>query len=334
MSEDDKSSDMIDLRFDGKLADDNQMDFYEAARVQYAAARLSVKLDRFRRYGSFPKKVTAVSNTGIDLSPFGKGSFHIRFHTPETRFSSEWHLQLPLSAMWAYVVERVFKPASLEEIRSGLFWEDELLNLFDSDIGQRENPASRTLGAINRAIDSGSEIDDDALNLAARLSAEAARRSYLNDIRAELSIISPENDAQLITMAAPLLKELGLPLRRSASVASISIASSHRSPIPILGLDKVMAANVELTKTDADLTLLRIDIVSYDKESGWGKFRNTEFEGKSPFYVPADRKSDLQASILSNMNKNEVLVTVAYTRSLAGIKKGLVLFALPEDTYY
>ncbi len=333
MPDDEASPDMIDLRFEGKLADQNQMDFYEAARVQYAAARLSVKLDRFRRYGSFPKKVTSVSNTGIDLSPFGKGSFHIRFNTPETRYSPEWYLRLPLATMWAYVVERVFKPASPEEMRSGLWWEDELLDHFDNDISGRENPASQTLFAINSAIASGVSIDDDARQLAERLTAEALRREYLTGLSSQLSVISPEQDAQLITMAAPLLKELGLPLRRSASIASITIAANGTTPFPILGLNKTMAANVELTRTDSELTVLRIDLVSYDKESGWGKFRNIEFDGKAPFYVPADRKADLQAAVLRNMNKSEVLATVAYTRSLAGVKKGIVLFELLDEPF-
>jgi hypothetical protein len=57
--------DQLLFHFQGGLADQNRMDFYEAARFQYAAARLSVKLDQFRRTGRFSKRVTESSRTNI-----------------------------------------------------------------------------------------------------------------------------------------------------------------------------------------------------------------------------------------------------------------------------
>jgi len=48
----------IAFTFDGKIASQHRMDFYEAARFQYSASRLLVKLDYFRKNGEFPKKIT------------------------------------------------------------------------------------------------------------------------------------------------------------------------------------------------------------------------------------------------------------------------------------
>lgn len=334
MDESDEPNDGIDLRFTGKLADANRMDFYEAARLQYATARLAVKLDRFRRYGKFPKKVTTASNTGIDLTPFDKGSFHIRFDAPINESSDNWFINVPLSALWAYVIERVFKPADDADIRRGLFWEDDLLDSYDSSIREAEDPARRTLNLVGNASASGRPLDEEAVQLANRLYSEAERRAYLTSISHLLAPISAEQDAKLVTMAAPLLKDFSLPFRRSAAYASLSIYGPGVPRRPILNIDKAMAAEVELSNIDQNVVPLRINIVQYDKESGWGKFRNPEFEGKSPFSVAADRKNDLQAAILRNMNKDEVLATVSYVRSLAGINKRLILFDLPEDQYY
>lgn len=67
----------IDFRFQGGLSDGHEMDFYEAGRFQYGAARLMVKLDQFRRTGRFYSRVTIDNNTSIRLRNQEDGSFII-----------------------------------------------------------------------------------------------------------------------------------------------------------------------------------------------------------------------------------------------------------------
>src|SRR4051794_4674083 len=103
--------DIIEFAFDGKLASESRMDFYEISRFQYAASRLAVKLDHFRRRGTFPKKVTRQANFGIDVRPYEPGSFLIEVVAPAAAIVGPLLIELPLTSLWTYVVERVFKPA-------------------------------------------------------------------------------------------------------------------------------------------------------------------------------------------------------------------------------
>ena len=123
--------------FDGQLADHHKMDFYESARFQYAAARLSVKLDQFRRKGSFSAKVTAKNNTSVEVKPFERGSFGIEIIGPVLAIAAPIFLEVPLTALWTYVVERVFKPAGDDTIRNVLDGNARLLKLASAQ-GERD----------------------------------------------------------------------------------------------------------------------------------------------------------------------------------------------------
>lgn len=324
-------SEDLDFHFTGKLADDQRMDFYESARFQYAAARLSVKLDRFRRYGKFPEKVTRKNNTGIDLRTFKDGSFIIRLLSPVLSESERPFLNLSLPSLWAYVVERVFKPAQAEEIRNVLSTQSNLLDIFESRIASGDDPTQQTLALLDQQR-SSAPLSPETNELLERLRAESQRRRFLTETREQFSKISKEQDANLVTMAAPLLKEFAIPLRRSASHATVSIGGETK--LSILTVNAVTASEVELVSVDPHVTILRINIVQYDKETGWGRFRNVEFQGRAPFSISADRKDGLQQAVLRNMNKEEVLVQAHFVRSVAGINKRLIILDFPEDRYY
>lgn len=325
-------SDEIDFRFTGKLADENRMDFYESARFQYAAARLSVKLDRFRRYGKFPDKVTRKGNTGIDLKTFKDGSFIIQLSSASLQTSIDRpFLDLSLPALWTYVVERIFKPAQTEDIRRLLTAEPHLLAEYDSAIANNDDPSRLTLELLENQLFL-SDLAPSTAELLQRLKAESQRRQYLARTSDQFSRISKEQDAFLVTMAAPLLRELSVPLRRSASHAIVSIRERDASQ-PILAVDAISASEVELVRVDPEIQTVRINIVQYDKETGWGKFRNAEFDGRAPFSISADKKDSLQSAVLQNMNKPEVLVQAHYVRSIAGINKRLIILDFPYDRH-
>lgn len=320
------------FHFSGKLADENKMDFYESARFQYAAARLSVKLDRYRRYGNFPSKVTRASNTGIDLAVFKKGSFDIEILAPLLTTVGPMFIEVPLSALWTYVVERVFKPADSDNIREALRTQDRLIDAFESSIAGSETTAQQTLALLEQQIAQGQLLTEDNKNLRERLVAEVERRAYLQGMRDQLARISPEDDAQLVTMAAPLLKEVSVPLRRSATLATLHVggATGKRT---ILAADRAMASSVELSKIDPNISTIRINLIQYNKENGWGKFRNREFNGLASFSISADRKENLQPLILKYMGEPEVMVSAYFVRSLSGVNQRLIIVGIAPEQY-
>ena len=124
----------ISFIFDGQLAAQHRMDFYEVSRFQYAASRLAVKLDRFRKTGSFPRRVTWENKTEIDLDPHRPGSFALDVIAPALASGTQVFLEVPLTALWTYVIERVFKPAQDSDIRSALETQRDLIGVFDRQI--------------------------------------------------------------------------------------------------------------------------------------------------------------------------------------------------------
>src|SRR4051794_4684349 len=98
------------FEFEGALAEHHQLNFYEASRFQYAAARLLVKLSQFRNSGRFRQKITDQSNVGITLRAQAEGSFRINVDAPDAGpnvpTEQNTFLDVPLANLLAYVSER------------------------------------------------------------------------------------------------------------------------------------------------------------------------------------------------------------------------------------
>lgn len=324
--------DRIRFVFEGKLADQHRMDFYESARFQYAAARLSVKLDQYRRTGRFTSKITYKNNTSIQLRPFEEGSFGIEVLAAMLPLvpGAAFFIEVPLSTLWTYVVERIFKPADEDNVRQALKNNNRMLDVFEAQIEQNGNAFGQVTAMLQDQIERTGDLRENERNLYERLLAEGQRRAYLEGRADQLANISAEDDAKLVTMAAPLLREFSVPLRSSAQSASLSV-SAGGDVKTILNVDRQMAEDVELAIVDDEIVPLRIDIIQYNKENGWGKFRSGDFDGVTSFSIPADRKERLQELVLDAMNGTDTFVQAYYVRSMAGVPQRLLLVNIIID---
>jgi hypothetical protein len=97
----------LSFHFEGALADERRMNFYESARFQYAAARLMVKLAQFRRRGSFSQKITSTSNVGIQLVTQTDGSFNINVEVPDQGPGDGEFVKISVGDLIAYLSERI-----------------------------------------------------------------------------------------------------------------------------------------------------------------------------------------------------------------------------------
>lgn len=319
--------DQLRFHFHGGLADLNRMDFYEAARFQYAAARLTVKLDQFRRTGRFPKRVTEASRTNIDLFPYEKGSFDLRIEANEPE-RERMHVDVPLTALWTYILERVFQPADTTAALD-LIESDALRSEFFELVENQIFDATEAIDLLRSRIGTDQGLAPQESKLLERLISEVERRAYLKSHRDLLAQISPEEDAALVTMATPLLSEIAVPLRRSAKLITISAIDrfgEHR----VLSADSHMANSIDLIEIDKNVTSLDLNIVQYNKESGWGKFRNDYWDGIPSFSVPADRKDDLKFDLVSAMRQDLVNVDAYIVRSKSGEPMRLIIVRLNE----
>lgn len=314
----------LEFIFDGQLAAQNQMDFYEAARFQYAAARLLVKLDNFRRKGDFPKKITYKNTPDIHVLPSRPGSFGIEIFAPLAAMAGPLLVEAPLSAMLSYVIDRVFRSADDDNIRDALSVQRDLIQAFDNDIAGRDRIIDRTLDLLERKIDRDEALADQVIALQERVIADQQRRLELAQFRDQLRRISDDQEADLITMSAPLLKEMNVPLRRSARKVTIkSVKNGERRNI--LSADKAMADAVDLAIVDRFVTTIDINVVQFNKQSGWGKFENENWDGLSSFSVPGDVLEYIRETVVNAMNRDLVEVDCFFVRSPSGQQQRIIV---------
>lgn len=314
----------ISFTFDGKLAAQNRMDFYEVARFQYSASRLLVKLDKFRNDGKFPKKITYRNESTIIIKPPRIGSYGLDIMAPVFTTVGPMLIEAPISALLSYVVDRIFRSADDDTIREALATQRGMAEAFDRAIAGRDNTIDRTLDLIQERLEHEDELNATVRQLHERIIADQDRRLQLAEYRGALRRIDQDQEAELVTMAAPLLKEMNVPLRRSSSKLNIQTTLDGRR-FHIISADKSMADAVDLAILDRFTTRIDVNIVQFNKQSGWGKFENPEWEGLPTFSVPGDLLDDIKETVVNSMNVDLVTVECFFVRSPAGIPQRIII---------
>lgn len=323
----------IDFTFAGALADRHALDFYEAGRFQYGAARLMVKLDQFRQSGRFSSRVTYDNNTRILLRTQQDGSFIISTIVPALIAARDAFVQAPISLMWSYVVDRVVKPASSDNLRDALQTQRSLIETYNNDIADRAEQNRRTYDLLEDRIARGDRLTDENRELYERLLAEGQRRAYLEGYADVVRRITPDQEARLTSMASPLLKDMGIALRSSATTLKIS-ANDNLDRRQVAFLNRRMANEIDTSRIDDQTSLILVAIIQYNTETGWGKLRTREHQGLLSFNVPSDRKGRLQADLLDAMdrrgNRFDTYIECQFVRSLQGILQRAIVLSVRD----
>jgi hypothetical protein len=317
----------IDFTFDGQLSAEHRMDFYEAGRFQYGAARLLVKLDQFRRTGRFTERITYENNTRITLVPHDEGSFLVAVLAPLANDIVEAFVSAPISLMWSYVVDRIIKPTSDTDLQRSLAANRELVQVFRDEIAESSERNRRTLDLLEDRIARGDQLQGDISELHDRLLAEVERRAYLEGEADVLRRITPEQDARLVSMSAPLLRDMGVALRNSATKLEVSSGQGGERR-RLMYLNRRLASEIETTRIDEESTTILVKIVQYNTETGWGKLRIGGEAGLLSYNVPSDLKGRLQAQLLAAMNERETYVECVFVRSTRGIRQRAIVLSI------
>jgi hypothetical protein len=226
------------------------MDFYEAARFQYASARLLLKLAQFRESGTFSSRITTPSNNDIRIEPQREGSFVFDI-LPLAAIVAPLLIDVPLSAMLSYVIDRIFKPADDEVMKTALENDAKAIDILGKAAEKNADATLEIMKHLETQQELLSKKDDERALLYERLKAESNRRHFLEGQRAAFEKIEPRQEAKLMTMAAPLLKEIGVPLRRSASHAKIERGHTKKD-IAIAQIDWQMTKDIDLAIVDKE----------------------------------------------------------------------------------
>ena len=314
-------SEKIAFEFDGGLADHHQLNFYEAARFQYAAARLLVKLAQFRNTGRFRQKITDLSNVGIVLEAQKEGSFRINTEAPDPSAQSGLEsqnvfLNMTISDLLAYVVERIIAKtddADLTSLFNAIPEINEKFGTLKSDDSKKLESLVRTLTIDKQLLQA---VFPEASELVQRRISELARQDRLAAASAQVARIDAPREQKLISMAAPLISEMATALRRSADTLKIK-SGAETSKSNVLFLNQSMAQDILASKVDEQITPILGNIIQYNKETGWGKVRLGISSQPLSFSVPSDQKAALQDTLLTQMGKEQVYLQVYIIRDKA-----------------
>lgn len=323
----------IEFAFKGKLADNHTLDFYEAGRFQYGASRLMVKLDQFRRTGRFPSRITYDNNTRILLESQDDGSFLISTIIPFLQAGGDAFLSTSLSSLWSYVADRVISKSDTASIQKALENQAQLTEVFNNQIAAQTNQNQQTLDMLQERIAAGDQLTAQTFGLYERLLAERERSARLEEHAALLNAITPDQDARLVAMATPLLKDMGVTLRNSAQTLTV-YSNDNEERRPIIFLNKKMADEIDTSRVDDQSTLILVRIIQYNIETGWGKLRTVEAEGLLSFNVPSDKKAAVQSELIDAMNRAgndlDTYVEALFVRTNSGLLKRMIVVAIHD----
>ena|GEM_PF-1187554 len=329
-------SEKLVFRLEGRLANEHTLNFYEAARFQYAAARLIVKLEQFIEGGKFSRKITSKQNRNIKLVPYETGSFEFSILLPAMMAAQEVFINVAIPEIMSYVFERVVGGISASR-------DDKVLDVVRAE---QENTAA-SIAATREALeiiksDRGGFGDSQRIIEGAHLRelqriqhAEMERERQLSEKADELSKIEPKQEASLIGMATPLVSEMGVVLRESADSLDIVSESADGKESNILYLNPEMAKNIERERVDGEITPILVNIVQYNKETGWGKLRLKEVDGVLGFNIPSDVRPLIHLRVLAAMRVNEIYVQAYFVRDAAKEVVRLIvvgILELPDST--
>lgn len=323
---------ILNFHFEGALADSHRMNFYEASRFQYAAARLLVKLAQFRHEGKFVKNITQRSNFSIKLVSLSDGSFNINIESPTQATDDESFLKISLADLIAYVSERVIEKideSTLSNVPKAVKTVSSFKDLADSSI---DSPID---GLVNNFFEDSTTIDNIPKylqDIVKRRAAEIYREQRLDNKQGVISRIDSVRSQKLIAMSAPLISEMAIALRESANTLEVT-ATTNGQVRPVLFLDRKMAEEIETSLVDKDITAILGDITQFNKDNGWGKLKIENGSKFVSFSIPYDLLPSIKKILIDNMKKDLVYLQTYFVRDRSNeLTRLIVVGILPTPT--
>ena len=332
----------IKFQFTGGMTDNHEMNFYEAGRFQYAAARFIYTLEHFRQSGRIKERISFNINADIRVRAPQQGSFiqEVILHSapiiaePALRCSFEalyafaWNLILPRSnandvaiALSKQETEREKQRTIQEKERTA---QTKVLgNIASEAIAAMAKVSSeaiattpQTLKILEHSVLNGLTLNTNGYNLdtneLTQYRDEAAdqlnREIIISQNQEHFNSITPETERRLASQLRNPVKDIVLPLKKSA--VNLNISQGNKEDFRIASINSESARSISEVNESDSTTRIYCLIKSYDVETGYGKFR----EGIKliAFRVPTSSKNTLKPKILQAMNQQKEVWVVAY----------------------
>ena len=286
---------------------------------------------QFQHYGRFNKRITDKTNTDALLATHQDGSFDISILVPFAMAAAETFVTVPVGSLMSYVFERVLGKTNNSEVVDALNAQATIAEQFGRISDNDTATMQQALNIIERQQRDLTDAHDENTKQLERRIAELERERLLGADEDQIKRIDGARQEKLLAMAAPLVGEMATALRRSADTLEIFDETHDGQSRRFLYLDREMAEDVIVSKVDDQITAIRVDIVQYNKETGWGKLRLATSRDLITFNVPTDVKERLRAKIMQEMNKTQTYVQVYYVRDRAKEPKRMILVGIIDE---
>lgn len=355
----DKPEDQYRFRFDGGLATNGEMNFYELSRSQYAAARLLYTLARYQETGRVVARLDERTIADIRVRAPGRGSYYYHAFVFVAAEASKIAVGIPLKALFTMVWDRVLSSASdyinlkaegtleLKRIEQraarGLSKEDTKRMEILREIQHDKEVTKREIVELARDLMSVNELRPDApperiqsfKAIADDLELEIRRENLMKPHAQALAAISDDDKRKLFSKSRPLIAEIGLPLRsQSADIFDMAVGRKHE----VIGtMDAEKVAEIAETEQDEVMDQLMGQVIQYNRETGWGRFKLGEDESAAneygrdiSFRVLKPMQINMNSTIIDAMKEEAVVGEFMVTRDKEGKPKSLLLISLSE----
>lgn len=317
-------ADIVEIRYDGGIATEGQLHFYEYSRASYGFARLLSTAEHYRRTGHVAQKIRRKNYVELIIVAPKEGSFVTEVIVPAVAEAVPKLAGVSIKALISYIFqllsprekktdETVIELAKIrlaeEKERTAQSAEEtKRVNALKEIVKTQQATTKQALDLVGYAVKTSNRAvarlhEDRAVyhDMQRELRAELEREREIKKVEDSLKVLDPKSVARLTSRVRPMVTEMGLPLRKSAKVFTIGAANENK---PLAYFDEARVAAVESKTVEEESVTITARIKSYDRDAGVGKLVSEEFTRKLNFIVPPDRRTDLQAKILQAMSEH------------------------------
>jgi hypothetical protein len=341
----------VSLVYNGRLASTGQLHLYEFSRAVYGFSRLVQTIEHYRRQGRVAQRITGEANTDVIVSTPQKGSFIFDALVLVSGQVIPALKDIPFDVLLSFVMD-LMKGSSkdsdetivrLAEIRlaeerertSQSGEETKRIEAIERIVQSQSATLQQSLDIVNWAIRSPnaaigrSEIQtQDLMQLRSQLESDVARNERLASYEDKLTAISPGDIAKLTSKARPMMKEIGLPLRKSAEVVSFRYDDV---PTPFVQFDRGDIEFLDSRMIDENDSSYTGSFKSYDRENGMGKFRELPIGKIHNFIVPASSRTFLHDKISEALKSSKSIFVGKAVRDQSKVMTSLIIHDIYVD---
>ncbi|HEX3666157.1 MAG TPA: hypothetical protein VHU23_13110 [Rhizomicrobium sp.] len=341
------AEEVVKITFEGGLAAEGRLEFYEYSRSQYATARFIATVEHFRRSGKVADKIVGQSYINMTVEAPQRGSFlyDVAVQVSATVASGGvvgflayiWHQLAPRREKVDTLLIKLAEFRLFEERQRTLQSQErtkQLALLHDIAAGERASP-QQAIDLLQWSVDAPNiqfqELEmsvDERVEALLELIAERDREGEIKKAEKTLVGFDESSINKLTSRLRPMVSEIALPLKRSANRMSIGSASANDN---FIFLTDEIVKDIQARSPEEDTTTIIGRVKSYDRDAGVGKVQSGDLHRILNFIVPVPRRDELRDWILAAMQRDNVQLTCRRILDESGFPTSLILLDIKLD---